>query len=374
MIHQAAITSALLPALALLCAALIGFAAHRGSLCNVRAVAEIMTGGSAHILSSLVQAALWVTLLTGLGALLMGLAPHVVLAPRPAAWALLGGILFGMGAALNGGCSLSTLHRLADGDAGMLASLAGFVLGVLGFATTAGLRPPILLAPVASVWERLPSAAPWLLAGLLVWALTRLRLFVRLARQQPQQQAGARIARWLLAPSYHLSVAAAVMGLSGGILYATQGAWSYTSHLRTTVLHATGDHLAPSAWHGALLLALIVGMGASALQRHSIRWRRPASVGAWLRHAAGGALMGAGAAMVPGGNDTLLLNNLPTLTLQAIAAYAAMLAGIAGTLWWMQSARLPMPALACTAAGCIEPTPLPQERPHEKAAHDARAT
>ncbi|OGA98477.1 MAG: hypothetical protein A3E25_16945, partial [Burkholderiales bacterium RIFCSPHIGHO2_12_FULL_69_20] len=357
MIHQAAIASALLPVLALLCAALIGFAAHRGSLCNVRAVAEIMTGGSAHMLSSLVQAALWVTLLTGLGAQLMGLSPHVILAPQPAAWALLGGILFGMGAALNGGCSLSTLHRLADGDAGMLASLAGFVLGVLGFATMAGLRPPIFLAPVASVWERLPSAAPWLLAGLLVWALTRLRLFIRLARQPPRQQTGARMSRWLLAPSYHLSVAAAVMGLSGGVLYATQGAWSYTSHLRATVLHATAGHLAPSAWHGALLLALIAGMGASALQRRSIRWRRPASVGAWLRHAAGGALMGAGAAMVPGGNDTLLLNNLPTLTLQAIAAYAAMLTGIAGTLMWMQSAHLPMPALACTAAGCIEPTP-----------------
>src|SRR3990167_4899388 len=102
MIHQAAIASALLPVLALLCAALIGFAAHRGSLCNVRAVAEIMTGGSAHMLSSLVQAALWVTLLTGLGAQLMGLSPHVILAPQPAALALLGGILFGMGAALNG--------------------------------------------------------------------------------------------------------------------------------------------------------------------------------------------------------------------------------------------------------------------------------
>ena len=373
--HQAASASALLSALALLCAALIGFAAHRGSLCNVRAVAEIMTGGSAHMLSSLVQAALWVTLLTGLGALLLGMAPHPVLAPRPAAWALLGGALFGVGAAINGGCSLSTLHRLAEGDAGMLASLSGFVLGVLGWATTAGLRPHFLLAPVASVWERLPSVSPWLLAGLLVWVLTRLWLFVRLARQQPPQQTSAKLARWLLAPSYHLSVAAAVMGLSGGVLYATQGAWSYTNHMRATVLHATGgDHLAPSAWHGTLVLALLVGMGASALQRRSIRWRRPASVGAWLRHAAGGALMGAGAAMVPGGNDTLLLNNLPTLTVQAIAAYAAMLAGIAGTLWWMQWARLPMPALTCTSAGCIESNPLPREHPHEKVAHDARAT
>src|SRR3990167_6163071 len=155
MIHQAAIASALLPVLALLCAALIGFAAHRGSLCNVRAVAEIMTGGSAHMLSSLVQAALWVTLLTGLGALLLGMAPHPVLAPRPAAWALLGGALFGVGAAINGGCSLSTLHRLGDdggASSALLAGAGGLGVGApaIGLALVAG-RPAGLGAdtPVA---------------------------------------------------------------------------------------------------------------------------------------------------------------------------------------------------------------------------------
>ena len=40
----------LFSAISLLCALLIGFAAHRASLCNVRAVAEIMSTGSAHML------------------------------------------------------------------------------------------------------------------------------------------------------------------------------------------------------------------------------------------------------------------------------------------------------------------------------------
>ena len=45
------------------------------------------------------------------------------------------------------------------------------------------------------------------------------------------------------------------------------------------------------------------------------------------------------AAMLPGGNDTLLLSAIPTLSLQAVAAYVALLAGIAIALWAMQYAR-----------------------------------
>ena len=47
--------------------------------------------------------------------------------PHAAALGLAGGLLFGDGAAVNGCCSLSTLTRLADGDLGMLAALAGFL-------------------------------------------------------------------------------------------------------------------------------------------------------------------------------------------------------------------------------------------------------
>ena len=54
-------------------------------------------------------------------------------------------------------------------------------------------------------------------------------------------------------------------------------------------------------------------------------------------------LMGAGAAMVPGGNDTLLLNALPTLAMQAVGAYVAMLVGITTVLWLMRRTHMSMP-------------------------------
>jgi uncharacterized membrane protein YedE/YeeE len=342
----------LLNALALLCALLIGYAAHRASLCNVRAVAELLGSGSGHMLWSLVQAVLWMAALTGVLVLGFGFTPQPAAVRTPLAWAMAGGWLFGVGAAVNGGCSLSTLHRLADGELGMLATLAAFALGVSLWPSMQSMLGAAEVVSVPSPWLRWGEPAPWLLALLLAWVLLQLRVLRQLARRRR-----ATLRERLLAPAYHLSVAAAVMGLAGGLLYAAQGAWSYTNYLRNAVLHGLGEAGAPTGWHGLLVIGLMAGMVLSARLRGAPGWRRPAGAGAWLRHATGGALMGAGAAMVPGGNDTLLLSALPALTAAAAAAYACMLLGIASVIWGMRLMRLPMPAVACTPSGCEERAP-----------------
>jgi len=340
----------LLNSVSLLCAVLIGFAAHRASLCNVRAVAEIMSAGSAHMLWSLLQAVLWMAMLTGVLVLVFDVAPLPTQARTPVGWALAGAALFGVGAAVNGGCSLSTLQRLADGDLGMLLTLAGFVLGVSTWPVISATLWPAQLTPVLSPWLRWPGAAPWVLALLAAWAASRLKLFGQLASNNERRALRAQ----LLAPAYHLSVAAAVMGLAAGLLYATQGAWSYTNFLRNEVLHRVDAAPAPSAWHAMLMLGLLAGMVGSAWQRGSLAWRRPTRPSVWLRHVGGGVLMGLGAALAPGGNDTLLLSGLPTLTVMAVGAYAAMLCGIAAVLWAMRLAHVPMASIVCTPAHCYE--------------------
>jgi uncharacterized membrane protein YedE/YeeE len=139
-----------------------------------------MTSGSAHMLWSLLQAMLWTIMLTGVLALVFGLAPQPAWTRTPLSWALAGGLLFGVGAAVNGGCSLSTLTRLADGDLGMLAALAGFLAGVSTWTGVQAAGWPAGLAPVVSPWLRWPQLAPWLLALLLAWALHRALLLWRL--------------------------------------------------------------------------------------------------------------------------------------------------------------------------------------------------
>jgi hypothetical protein len=70
--------------------------------------------------------------------------------------------------------------------------------------------------------------------------------------------------------------------------------------------------------------------------------------------------------MVPGGNDTLLLNALPTLAIPAVIAYLAMLLGIASVLWLMQRYSVPMAATHCTEAGCSDtPPPLAHQARQE---------
>jgi hypothetical protein len=339
--------------IALICAAAIGLAAHRASLCHVKAVSEVMSSGTTHMLKSLTQAVLWAGLVSGAIAVVGTRALQPVWLPSVAAWALFGGWLFGIGAALNGGCSLSTLHRLVDGELGMLATLLGFALGVVASAimvTTLAAPGAVAMIPVAPVWQRWPALAPWLLGLLALWAFIQLLAFVRLARVSASRSLRQR----LVARQYPLGVSAALMGVAGGILYTTQGAWSYTNHVRASVLQAWAGGLAPVATHSALVGALLVGMAASAVQRGSIAWRRPPAVASWLRHGTGGLLMGAGAAMVPGGNDTMLLNALPTLAIQALGAYLAMLLGIASALWLMRRARVPMATTHCSDAGCSE--------------------
>ena len=105
----------------------------------------------------------------------------------------------------------------------------------------------------------------------------------------------------------------------------------------------------PIRW--LLFLVLIAGMAFSAWQRRSfhLRWRPTRS---WIGNLLGGTLMGFGAALVPGGNDVLILHSLPTLSPHALPAYVAMLFGIALTLSLMRLAGATLPTIDCRGDIC----------------------
>src|SRR5262249_35075037 len=102
-------------------AMILGFAAHRASVCMVRTIAEIMSARTGYMLVSVGKSVLWVWSVTIpifwlMPALGMGISGWSL-----TGYAMLGGLLFGLGAALNGGCAFSTMARLVDGDGKMLA-------------------------------------------------------------------------------------------------------------------------------------------------------------------------------------------------------------------------------------------------------------
>ena len=62
--------------------------------------------------------------------------------------------------------------------------------------------------------------------------------------------------------------------------------------------------------------------------------------------------MGCGAAMIPGGNDVLILHGIPSLSAHAVPAFLAMLVGIAASLVGMHAVGWDIPRIDCKGDIC----------------------
>jgi len=330
----------------LLLTAIIGFAAHRASLCTVRAVLEIVHSRTAYMLASFIKTALWAAFVFGVFVWITP-APSQLMVLEPRALSVAGGFLFGIGAACNGACSYSTLQRIADGDLWGLTTLAGMLAGIFAWTTldVALVMTHSVTLPVA--WTQIGAWAPWLLLALGVLGS------IEMYRQWQQHPTPGDLRARALAPHYRVASAALVMGLCAGLLYALHGGWSYTTTLRRAVEAEYRGVAGPTMLQFALFVAFFAGMLVSAMQRGSFRLRWKPSGAIWPR-LAGGVMMGAGAAMVPGGNDALLLTGLPAFSGWAAAAYGAVLLGVAAGLFVLRRAGVRLPVVTCENGVCRE--------------------
>ncbi|HET7714484.1 MAG TPA: YeeE/YedE thiosulfate transporter family protein [Bauldia sp.] len=317
-------------AAAIVLAFVLGFAAHRASVCAVRAVAEFQHAGTAFMAASIGKSMLWVLLVT---------LPFFLLTmpsgPYLGGWALTatavaGGFLFGIGAGINGACAYSTMTRLADGEGRMAATVAGFALGVFAFTQ---------LVTLGTV-ER-PVAAPTHFGQVAGWAVVILVVLValalyELARIWRRRDRSLPFRDRILARQYRLSTAALIVGLCGAGIYLLFGSAGYTSTFELVIEGALGTRDWPATGRWLLLIAVLAGMLFSTLQRRSFRPDlRPRAD--WLRNIGGGVFMGLGAAMAPGGNDVLVLYAVPTFSPHAIPALVAMVIGVFGGLAFMKA-------------------------------------
>lgn len=312
---------------------ILGVFAHRAGLCTVKAVAEVLTTRRGWFLWSFAKASLWTMAL-------LSIAGAVGFAPVLRQWPLtgvsvIGGVLFGLGAGTNGACSFSTLARLAEGHLVMGFTLLGWPIGMLALHLA---LPDLHHAPLAA--SRLSG---WLLLPLAPWMIWELKHIIdRFADEGLAVLWGAH---------WPLSISVAVVALANVGLLMLTGAWSYTSMLICTT------DAAPLASCGhplplfAVSAAAMAGMIGSALLRGSFRIR-PIRLAAALRHGLGGVAMGAGAALVPGGNDGLILFGLPALSPHALPAWLGICAGVACALIVMRVFGRPLMAIRCDADIC----------------------
>ncbi|HEX3486166.1 MAG TPA: YeeE/YedE thiosulfate transporter family protein [Micropepsaceae bacterium] len=310
--------------LVLFLAALLGFTAHAAGLCAVKAVSEVLTTRRAYMLASFAKAVLWIMAAMVFVLWLMpGHPASEIFAPTFAS--VLGGFAFGVGAALNGGCAVSTVTRLGSGEMRMLLTVAGIAVAIAiidgGWLTASPSAVPPL-QPISIGGGGLGFAAA-LLSAWAAWEAVSL---------WRKRDPACGFVEGLLHHRWRLSLAAAVIGLANVGIALVAGHWAYTGTLRETIGWRIAGRMGPSWLQVALFAALMAGVVISAVLRKSCVWRcRPKRV--WLRNFAGGMLMGFGIVMVPGGNDGLLLDAIPSLSPHAIPAFAALLAGVAAVLW-----------------------------------------
>jgi len=117
-------------------------------------------------------------------------------------------------------------------------------------------------------------------------------------------------------------VAAPLVRGSGSFLYAVHGAWVYPI--------AIGSLAGPSGVV-ALSCATLFEALFAAMRRASFRIHF--SLPALALRLGGGSAMGFGSALIPGGNGTLILLGLPSLSPHAPVAYAALALGAGLTLF-----------------------------------------
>lgn len=302
---------------ALFLAAIIGFAAQRGTICVVKAVEEVVTRRDARLFLGFVECALWALAATTVAAAFGIIASTSPAAPAGALFAAFGGAIFGLGASVNGGCALGSAARLARGEIAFLAMPVGFILGA------AGVTHALPFAVAQSATTTTPTTTSHmaiLLAG--VFLLIQTFRFVMFLRASPNAR------RLIVQGVWPVSAVMAAIGVAGGGLSLAAPAWAYTALLVDVGAHGVGAGVLDG---GVIYGALLSGAALSAwlAQRLHIEWPT-------LRHVAekilGGAAMGAGAVLIPGGNDALLLHGLPHLVGTAMIAYASMSAAIALSL------------------------------------------
>jgi hypothetical protein len=133
------------------------------------------------------------------------------------------------------------------------------------------------------------------------------------------QRTGSRSGR-----RWPLGVSMLVMGITGGALYVIAPVWTYVDLVQRSLpltMAATGEIAiltVAASIAGAVIAALRQG-------KWHLQWPALADI---VKSLVGGAFMGVGVALIPGGNNGLILAAVPALSPGGTAAYLLMTATI----------------------------------------------
>lgn len=293
----------------------IGAAIQRGNTCTVVAIDDIVHRRSPERMLAIVYSWFWAAGGLALLAITTGFRPHASVVPVTV-WSVVGGLLLGLGAVVNGACTAGTIARIGSGEYAFGLTLVGFFMGCLAaphlFGRTATTH--VGAAPLTTSVDH-PVIA---LLGLgLVAALTVRRLIT--GRHESVRE--------FMHNAWDPRTATAIIALLFVALVQIFGPWAYTDLLGDLSRGVDGGSVARLA----LLVAMLAGAMVAGRSLKGTRLIGPLAPRA-VRCTVGGAIMGAGFAVAPGAFDGLTLYGQPLLLPFAWvvmgAAYASILVGV----------------------------------------------
>ncbi|MBV6754530.1 YeeE/YedE family protein [Pseudomonas chlororaphis] len=290
--------------MALVLAFLIGWVSQRMGMCLVKACEQLLAG----------RPTLFVAL-TSCGLFGLMLAPlyrfsevSLPLYSPGISYPLLiaGGLLFGVASVLNNGCSVGTLTRFASGNFNKLFTMIGWVLGiVLWYYLHMMPEQKTLLMPEIS------SRHYWLLIGVVALVL----IFLVAVHGNK-----------------HLVLSSMLLGALTSALYTFEPLWTPSVFFYNVSQMFWQADMAISARRIAVFVMLLAGMLSFTLYRKTFRFEAFAPSKAGV-HLLAGILMGIGASMMLGGNDSQILLVFPTLGVASSIPLVSIATGILMSLW-----------------------------------------
>ncbi len=271
----------------------LGFAMNHGSICTFVATTELIAQKRPARLIALIECAFW----AAIGYTILGAAPTMHDVWAPVAQLAAAAIVFGFGVYVNGACIFGSVGHFGNGDIDFGFTFVGlFVVLYLGFLSGVGV-------------EQMPvSAAPPL--GLVLLAVAVAALLA------------IRLAIFNSAGNFRrLTLAMAVIGMTSAVMSVLAPRFAITASIGSILsIPVAGVLIFVCMFGGSLLSAR--------LREHRFVLRRPNRADI-VRRTLGGVLMGLGALLIPGGNDTLLLVGFPMGAWQAALAYLLIVATLA---------------------------------------------
>jgi uncharacterized membrane protein YedE/YeeE len=285
--------------LSLLFIAVIGFLAQTTGLCMVRGVKEAISGKPVFLISILLSGSLmWLAI----GAAHFLGQPVTYATQFPTLMSALGGLIFGFGAAFNGGCGVSTISRFARGQVMMAATILGWLASWLLFSE--------LLVGSAGKQYQLSAVGHM---GTLI-TLSVILLIVAFKSD---------------ASTRTLWLSMLGIGAMAGLVFIYEPHWTPSGLLKSIGVSVWNGH--DDSWPRVerfyLFVGLVLGMVIASVITKSFKFEL-ASVMRLFKHFMAGMLMGVGAVMAGGGNDSQLLVALPALSLAGLVATLCIVIGI----------------------------------------------